>query len=292
VNRAGTSVNTVGFGGGVNSTGLLLGLYEREQEHERFAGYEWGNIMEMYPLQVSLILFADPGGEKPETYRHRDEFSKWLVAHGMPEIITVREERFSLEQDCLDHKTLPSIVTGMRSCSDKFKIRPQDRYLAKWQPAIDAWERGETVTKLVGFDAGEPWRAKDYSSKRFTVRFPLIEWGWGREECIEAIKRHGLSVPPKSSCFFCPEMQEWEIVELGQKHPELLERAIQMERNAKGGALVQIAGLARTHSWEQVADFHGSQMTLDGSTLLPPRAERIPCVCFDGGASADTGGPA
>src|SRR5690349_4200385 len=90
---------------------MLIGCYERGET-------------------VDLILFADTGGEKPETYEHCERFSEWLVSHEMPPIVTVREERFTLEEECLREKTLPSIVTGLyRSCSDKFKIRPQDRYL-------------------------------------------------------------------------------------------------------------------------------------------------------------------
>lgn len=216
---------------------------------------------------VDLILFADTGGEKPETYAHLAEFNIWLAAQAFPQIITVREERWTLEEECLRVGTLPSIVTGMRSCSDKFKIRPQNRYLK-------AHGIGEH-TKLIGFDAGEPHRV---SVERPNNRYPLIEWNWGREECIAAIQRHGLAVPPKSSCFFCPEMQEWEIVELYRNHPELAARAIAMER--KNTKLTQIKGLARTHSWEQILDFHDKQLTM--CELLPPRQERLPCTCYDG----------
>lgn len=246
------------FGGGVNSTAMLLGIYESHPE-----------------LRPDLVMFADTGGEKPETYTHVAEFSEWLTKHDFPAITIVREERFTLEQECLDKHTLPSIVIGMRSCSDKFKIRPQNRYVSEWQPAIDAWANGERVTKLVGFDAGEPWRAKDYSDKKYEVRFPLIEWGWDREQCVAAIKRHGLSVPPKSSCFFCPEMRESEILDLKEANPELFSRALAMEKN--NSQLVTIKGLARNHSWEQIANYDEAQMS-----LLPKRGERIPCVCFDG----------
>jgi hypothetical protein len=261
-------MNVLSFGGGVNSTAMLAGILER-------------NDAQLIP---ALILFADTGGEKPETYAHLELMSAWVTKHlGLSAGITVvREERFTLEQECLSAKTLPSIVTAMRSCSDKFKIRPQNRFMSKWKPALDAWDAGHKVTKLVGFDAGEPWRAKDYSDHKYTVRFPLIEWGWGRDECIAAIERAAIPVPPKSSCFFCPEMREQEIVELERDHPDLLDRALAIERNAKAGKLVRIAGLARTHSWEQVINFHRDQVLLDGTTLLAPRAERTPCVCFDG----------
>lgn len=250
-------MNKVSFGGGVNSSGMLLGMYEKG-------------------IPCDLILFADPGGEKPETYKHRDEFSEWLVAHGYPPITTVREERWTLEENCLNRKRLPSIVLGLRDCSDKWKIRPQKRYMAAYQPAVDAWARGEKIINFIGFDAGEPWRANDRESKQYEYRYLLIEWGWGREECIDAFGRHGLPVPPKSSCFFCPEMREWEIVELNQNHPDLAARAVAMEHN--NTTLHGVKGLKRTTSFEAIIDYYNRQGVLP-ILGLPPR---IPCTCYDG----------
>lgn len=245
------------FGGGVNTTGMYLGMYERGET-------------------CDVILMADPGAENPKTYRHRDEFSEWLVAHGFPPVTMVRDERRTLEQECLEKKTLPSIVIGMRSCSDKYKIRPQNKFLSEWQPAIDAWAAGEKVTKLVGFDAGEPWRIKEFESKKYQNRYPLVEWGWSRDECVEAIERHGLKVPPKSSCFFCPEMREWEIVDLKRDHPDLADRAIAMEHN--NTALYGVKGLKRTTSFEAILDLYDRQGVLPVLNMPP----RIPCVCYDG----------
>lgn len=250
-------MNIVSFGGGVNSTAMLIGMYERG-------------------IPCDLILFADTGGEKPETYAHRDEFSVWLVNHGYPPIITVREERWTLEQECLDKHTLPSIVTGMRSCSDKYKLRPQKRYVAELPQAIEIWARGEAITRLIGFDAGEPWRVKDSESGRYSNRFLLIEWGWAREECIAVILKYLPTIPDKSSCFFCPEMQEHEIVELNHAHPELAARAIAMERN--NTAMHSVKGLKRTTSFEAILDYYDRQ----GELPILNMPSRVPCMCYDG----------
>lgn len=250
-------MNIVSFGGGVNSTAMLIGMYERG-------------------IPADLILFADTGGEKPETYAHRDEFSTWLVAHGYPGIVTVSEERWTLEQECLDKNTLPSIVTGMRSCSDKYKMRPQKRHVAALPEAKEIWARGEAITRIIGFDAGEPWRVKDAESGRYENRFLLIEWDWAREQCVSAIERHSLGVPMKSSCFFCPEMQENEIVDLQRDHPELAARAIAMERN--NTAMYSVRGLKRTTSFEAIIDYYDRQ----GVLPILNMPARIPCTCFDG----------
>jgi len=62
------------FGGGTDSTAMLIGMYQKGEK-------------------VDLILFADTGGEKPHTYEHIKRFSAWLVEHGMPEITVVRYQK-------------------------------------------------------------------------------------------------------------------------------------------------------------------------------------------------------
>ena len=55
----------VSYGGGVNSTALLIGLHQHR-------------------IPVDLILFADTGAEHPHTYAYLDIMDRWLKGHGMP----------------------------------------------------------------------------------------------------------------------------------------------------------------------------------------------------------------
>ena len=55
----------VSYGGGANSTALLIGLHQHR-------------------IPVDLILFADPGGEQPHTYEYLEIMERWLLEHGMP----------------------------------------------------------------------------------------------------------------------------------------------------------------------------------------------------------------
>ena len=223
-------------------------------------------------FRPTLILSADTMGEKAATYRYQaDVFYPWLAANGFPDPVEV--SKGSLEQECLDKQTLPSIVVGFKSCSDHYKIRPQNRYIQNWEPAIAAWNRGEKVVKFVGFDAGEAHRIYNADDKRYEVRYPLVEWGWDRERCEQEILAEGLPLPPKSSCFFCPNMREREILALKREEPELFERALAMERN--NTKLVTIKGLARSISWAQIGEYEEAQLP-----LLPPT--QMPCACVDG----------
>lgn len=69
-------------------------------------------------------------------------------------------------------------------------------------------------------------------------------------------------MPVKSACFFCPASHETEIVQLGQRHPELLARALRMEDNArdgkhKVGERGTIKGLAFRKTWRSIAEANG-----------------------------------
>lgn len=199
----------VSYGAGTNSTAMLVGLRERGERPD-------------------LILFADTGGERPETYRHKDTVSEWCESIGFPRIVTVAEA-VTLEADCLARNALPGLAYGFKSCSEHFKTRPQKRWLRE-NGYSDPWF-------WVGIDAGEGHRKK-YEG----TRYPLIEWDWARDECVAAIERAGLPQPGKSACFFCPSTKPHEILELKRHHPELLNRALAMEAQADLTAVKGLAG--------------------------------------------------
>ena len=77
-------MNIVGYGGGTDSTAMLVGLW---QHH----------------VPVDLILFADPGAEQPHTYHYLRIMDQWLREHGMPGITRVwytdrQGQRLTLEE--------------------------------------------------------------------------------------------------------------------------------------------------------------------------------------------------
>ena len=63
----------------------------------------------------------------------------------------------------------------MSSCSVKWKIQPQDRYVKRWQPAVDCWEQGARVVKAIGFDADEQRRAKIDADDKYLYWYPLLD---------------------------------------------------------------------------------------------------------------------
>lgn len=234
------------------------------------------------------IVFADTGGERPETYEDLHAFSFWLQLSGAPEIEIIRNTAttngipvVTLEEECLAGKKLPGIAYGFGTCSDKWKQRPFRRWFK--ENGFDA-----SAVVCIGFDADEPQRAERGAriDSGYVKRFPLVEWGMGREECLEEIRRAGLPLPGKSACFFCPSSKQAEVLALPK---DLQQRAIAMERNAQ---LTTVQGLGRRYAWEDPieADALGVPLKLiqqltprgkDADTPLPP-AQETPCGCYDG----------
>ena len=253
------SLTIASYGGGTNSTAMLIECAKRG-------------------ITVDLILFADTGGERPHTYQYIRTFNKWLVKNGMPIITRVQRSNINgtaitLESYCLQKRQLPSLAYGFKTCSQKHKIQPQDKFVNNWQPAKDEWKAGRKITKLVGYDADEPQRAKDYTDDKYTLSYPLIHWDMGRDECIETIKDAGLCLPGKSACFFCPSTKKHEILELQQFYPELMDRALLMEQIAAEQNQT-VKGLGRRFSWREVIE----QQDAFGYDLPPEMA----CGCYDG----------
>lgn len=246
----------VAYGMGVDSTALLIGLAQRG-------------------VRPDLILFADTGGEKPETYLYAPIIQQWLRDVGFPQLQVVRyTPRFAdydtLYGNCRQNETLPSPAFGRKSCSLKWKRQPQDHYVRHWAPAQAAWSAGLKVRKLIGFDAGEsPRRYADRGDDpHYENWYPLMDWGWDRPACRRIIADVGLPVPVKSACFFCPAMKKPEIVQLAVQSPDLMDRALTLEDGFRQGKhwrgdLGSTRGLGRRFAWREFAAQRGLRADAD-----------------------------
>lgn len=252
-------MKVVAYGGGTNSTAMLIWMYEQG-------------------MRPDLILFANTGGEKPHTYDHIKAVNAWCEKVGFPGIvITWKLGRIyvgeTLEENCLRKNMLPSIAYGYKSCSLKYKVQPQDMYCNNNGDCKAVWASGSKVEKFIGYDADEERRAKIKADDKYDYIYPLIGADWGRDECVEAIKRHGLPQPGKSACFFCPSSKKAEILALRDQYPNLLSRALKMEEQAN---LTSIKGLGRSFSWREFLDKQ------DEPDLFSDAGKDMDCGCYDG----------
>lgn len=262
----------VSYGVGVDSTAMLIAMYQRG-------------------IRPDLILFSDTGAELPETYAYLSVINAWLESVGFPTVTVVRYQpkraKYStLEGKCLNNQTLPSLAFGKHSCSIVFKAYPQEKFVQGWQPAIEAWAAGQRVLKAIGYDSSDQdcrRRVKadkavskkaamgDRDAKRYTYLYPLQDWHLDRLACIALIEQAGLTVPCKSACFFCPASKKHEIIKLRDTHPVLFQRALKIERTAKFGkhGLKTVKGLGRNFAWAELRNVATVPVQDEGEILRP-----------------------
>ncbi|WP_444875359.1 hypothetical protein, partial [Pseudomonas aeruginosa] len=73
-------------------------------------------------------------------------------------------------------------------------------------------------------------------------------------DCVQAIAQtlgHAM-VPIKSACFFCPASKAWELFWLAAHHPDLLDKALVLERNALTGRHSRFDEVEFGASWEDL----------------------------------------
>ena len=201
------------YGAGVDSTALLLAL-------------------KLADLTPGIITFADLVAEKPETMAHLDRMQSILARWGWPPITICRKRTLpetgydDLYGNCIANETLPSLAFGLRSCSIKWKQKPQDQALKGCKSGpnasaphpiwMEAQRRGERIVKLIGYDcsAADMRRSKKLptADTDFDFLYPLQMLGWTRQDCIDIITAvlGADCVPIKSACFFCPASKTWE----------------------------------------------------------------------------------
>lgn len=235
----------VSYGLGVDSTAMLVGLHS-------------------FGVIPDAITFADTGSEKPETYAYLPVMNEWLRAHGMPEITVVKYgtaqakngkgSYSTLEEQLLLLGTLPGIVFGFgggtygKSCSQKWKVGPQERHDREHPVAKQAWFEGLKVNRAIGYDCGaaDSKRSKIPEDDKYTYTYPLRVWGWDRAACKAAIAEAGLPVPPKSACWFCPATKPEELREFVTNHPEYIARIVAVEAAAAPSLTQTVEGLWAT----------------------------------------------
>ena len=244
------------YGGGTNSSAILVELIKR--------GYE----------PPALIIFADTGAEMPHTYAHIKVMSEYAINHGYPAIRIVRShqksKRGGIYEMSMRVKKLPAAAYNQKTCSKQFKIEPVELSCAQH------FGHGVSFCNIVGYDFDEIARAEAGSKKQTLENaknwYPLIEWEMGRDECVQSLIDAGMPLAGKSSCFICPNMRPHEIKKLSIEHPDLMQKAIELESIADN---TQVKGLGRTWKWKDL-------IATDDMFGFTDINRDAPCGCYDG----------
>jgi hypothetical protein len=176
-----------------------------------------------------VCIHADTTHEFSLTYQFAKIFTPWLEERGL-RIITVSSNveviinRGGGEIYIPSFTNTPSSQGGQlrRQCTGRWKIAPMRRWLQDNR-------EGQPIEMWIGISTDEALRMRDSEVKYITNRWPLIEKHMSRKDCENYLLNHGLPIPAKSACTFCPyhSTKEWRIV---KAHPRDWEEATEIDR--------------------------------------------------------------
>ena len=192
------------FGAGVNTVALMIML-----------------VRDRAPLDG--VVFADTGGETPDTYKSVEDAKTYLAAQQIPfTVVQARPSGTDLYGTAERRRVIPSVQ--WRWCTRDFKVNPIHRYYRGL---------GSHVNQYVGIAFDELHRMRGSREPYVTNLYPLINNRLTRQDCMDLIVEAGLRVPEKSGCYFCPfnSTERWLGILL--RHPDLFEKAIELEENSK-----------------------------------------------------------
>lgn len=199
-------ITIVNFSGGKDSTAMLLRMIELEEK-------------------IDYIVFADTGFEFPSLY----EYIKKIESHIGRKITILKPEK------SFDEWRYGKLTRG----KNKGTIRgfPQVITPCYWMREakyMTIKKFSNQFTKKVNV-LGIANDEKERVQKHDDLRYPLIEWGWSEEDCIDYLQKKGLINElyndfSRLGCWLCPKQSNFSKYQLWKKYPEYWESLVEMEK--------------------------------------------------------------
>ena len=228
-----TTLRLLSLGAGVQSTTLALLAVE-------------GRLP-----SLDGAIFADTGWEPVAVYAHLDHLAQVLTEAGIP---LYRVSAGHLRDDAINpghrYASIPYFVRnpdgsdgmGRRQCTSEYKLAPISRkvreLLGAQPPDFRRVPRSRVAEQWIGFSTDEIGRVSDKHRVQYErKRYPLLELGMSRKDCVRFLTRRGWGNTVKSACIGCPfhGNQQWR--DLRDQRPDEWADAVAFDRAIrKGGA--------------------------------------------------------
>lgn len=199
-----------------------------------------------------VAIFADTGWEPAAVYAQVDRIAAELEAAG---IAFHRVSKGNLRRDAIDpehrYASIPYFVRnpdgsdgmGRRQCTSEYKLSPITRrireLLGAAPPNYRRVPKGRIAEQWVGFSTDEVIRAnrrKDSQGVQYlTTRYPLLDLGMSRDDCMKYLTERGWGNTVKSACIGCPFHGNRQWRDLRDNHPEEWADAVEFDAAIRKG---------------------------------------------------------
>lgn len=225
------------LGGGVQSSVLAL-LLSRSDPRLADLGF----------AKPDVAVFADTGWEPEYVYRHLEWIEEQLA------FPLIRVSAGNIKKNLKKGRTVsghrfidvPFYTVGQdgkkgmlrRQCTSHYKIKPIYRHIR----TLAGGQRGrpfpksEYVEMWLGISLDEATRMKPSRERWVEHRWPLVDFGMTRQDCIDWFDDHYPDrFLPRSACVICPyrSIEHW--VEMKESEPTSFEEAIKFDRWLRNG---------------------------------------------------------
>lgn len=201
-----------------------------------------------------VAIFSDTGWEPKAVYEQVDRLAATCESAG---IRFLRVSNGNLRRDAVDpehrYASIPYFVRnpdgsegmGRRQCTSEYKLSPITRkireLLGAKPPTFRRVPKGRVAEQWVGFSTDEVIRAnrrKDSQGVQYlTTRYPLLDLGMSRDDCIAYLAEKGWGDTQKSACIGCPYHGNRQWRDLRDNHPDEWADAVEFdEAIRKGGS--------------------------------------------------------
>lgn len=201
-----------------------------------------------------VAIFADTGWEPAAVYEQVDRLEAIAQTNG---IDFLRVSAGNLRHDSINpahrYASIPYFVRnpdgsegmGRRQCTSEYKLKPITRkireLLGAKPPHYRRVPRGRLAEQWVGFSTDEVIRANRRSDSQgvqyLSTRYPLLDLGMSRADCLKYLETKGWGHTTKSACIGCPFHGNRQWRELRDNHPDEWSDAVAFDHAIrKGGA--------------------------------------------------------
>ena len=226
------SLTVISLGGGVQSSVMAL----------MASGGAFGQLPD-------CAIFAATHWEPPTIYTHLDWLSRnlsfplYIVDNGR----SLREDAKALT----NHSCYESFIDipvylkgtdgsgdgmGRRQCTEHYKVRPIRRKIRE----LLGLSRGQrvpadtTVELWLGISTDEAIRMKTSRDRWIHNRYPLIEVGMSRKDCLEWWQTRYDRSLERSACIGCPYQSRQRWAETKRRWPKLFAEVVEIDSNLRG----------------------------------------------------------
>lgn len=199
-----------------------------------YAWLEWLKTQLPYPVHV--VTKGSLGDNAVVV--HRSKSGKLRTEHAVPAYTLDAKSRGTL----------------MRHCTQTHKIQP---IMRKYRELVGVRRKlpGQ-AEQWLGITTDEAQRMKPSREAWLANRWPLVELGMSRADCITWMRQHGYPKPPRSACVFCPYRSNEDWMSLKRDSPAEFAAAVKFERNFQ-------AALAQLPTFSGEAFLHPKRQSLD-----------------------------